>query len=251
MTPKTRDDFIPEVGGFLDGVSGDIVEATFEIASGEYADRVMAEGGGKAKPGVMLKLTIESPELERPTEQSFSVGAADLWEIAGDGKSITNVKNADKHIFRKGSRAWSLVEAMMAAVGEGKLEKGQDFFIGRDTYMTQATFYEGLGFYWEVKQLPKVDPTRPPSNVPLPVKFLGKTTGGTKTAAPEVDTADLDLLVVANATGKTVTELKTWAIKDPTIKGNATYKAEIVSGKKLKELENAGQLTMGADKKYA
>jgi len=251
MSPKTRDDFTPDVGGFLDGMNGDITEAKFEIASGDYADRIIA-GGGDAKPGVMLTLTVVSPELERPLDQSFSVGSSDLWDIAADGRSITHTKNPDKHMFRKGSRAWALVEAMMTAVGDGKLEKGQDFFIGRDSYMTQAEFYEKLSFYWETQSLPTVGGQK--TNVPLPAKYLGEAksgSGGGAKAGTVEDTTDLDLHVVANASGKTITELKTWAIKDEKIKTNNAYKTLIVSGKKLKELEESGMLILGEDKKYS
>ena len=84
---KTRDDFQPDVGAFLDNVDGDIVEVEFDVASGDYADKVMM-GGGDVQPPVVIKLTIESPELEKPAIQSYSVGSQDIWEIKDNGKAI-------------------------------------------------------------------------------------------------------------------------------------------------------------------
>ena len=239
--PKTREDFQPDVGGFLDDVDGDIVDAEFAIASGDYADKVMMGGAG-AKPPVVVKLYIESLELERPATQSYSVGSSELWEIQDNGKSVRNVKNPDKHLFRKGSRAWTLVETMMTTVGDGDLEKGQDFFIKRDMYMTNAKFYTGLSFHWAVQSLETVGGGR--TNTPLPEKFLGETKKG-KVAAPKVEVEDsaLDAIIIENATDKTERELKSFAVRSPEIKKNDAYMKAVVSGKKLKQLEEEGKLT--------
>lgn len=244
---KTRDDFQADVGAFLDGVSGDVVDTEFDIASGDYADKVMM-GGADVQPPVVVKLTIASPELERPAVQSFSVGSQDIWEILDNGKRIQNTKNPDRHLFRKGSRAWSLVEAMMTAVGEGKIEKGQEFFIKRDKYMTEADFYTGLSWDWAAKPLPTVGGGT--TNTPLPVKFLGeaKAMAG-KAVAPvaEVEDEALDAIIIAEAIDKTDRELKSFAVRNPNIKKNDAYMKAIVSGKKLKELEEAGKLTKDPD----
>ena len=156
-------------------------------------------------------------------------------------------------MFRKGSRAGALVEAMMTAVGGGVLGKGQDFFINRNCYMTEAKFFEGLNFYWETKSLPTAAKGGTPRDVPLPVKFLGEVKGGAAApaGAQAVDTTVLDAMVMANASGKTQQQVKTWAVKDPDIKANKEYMTSVVNGKKLTELENGGQLTLGADGKYA
>jgi len=244
---KTRADFMPEVGGFLDNVDGDIVDTEFAIATGDYADKVMM-GGGDAKPPVVIRLTIESPELERPAVQSFSVGSQDLWNIASDGKSIENVKNPDRHLFRKGSRAWTLVEAMMTAVGDGNLDKGQDFFIKKDVYMTEAKFYTGLSFHWAAKTLDTVGGGK--TNTPLPEKFLGEAKPAKGKAAPVIETVEdeaLDAIIVANASGKTDRELKSFAVRSPEIKKDDAYMKAVVSGKKLKQLEYAGLLTKDPD----
>ena len=256
MCPKTREDFVPDIGGFLDGVSGDIVKAIFELASGKYADQVMM-GGGNAKLPVVLTLTIESPDLEKPAVQSFSVGSSEIWEIVNDGKSISNIKSPEKHSFRKGSLSWHLVEAMMAAVGDGDMDKGQEFFVNRDKYMTESAFFTGLSFDWEVKEIQmeigkdkKLITSRPP----LPVKFLGEVGKATKAASktekagtPAPADAVLDKLLIENAGGKSEKDLKTFAVHSAEIKKNEAYLKSVISGKKMRELENAGALIKDPD----
>ena len=240
---KTREDFKPDVGGFLDGVSGDIVDAEFAIASGQYADKVMLGDAG-ATPPVVLTLTVESPGFEKPINQSFSVGAQDQWEIAADGKSVTN-KNPDKRSFRRGSRAMDLVEAMITAVGDGDVAKGQDFFIKRDHYMTEAGFYIGTSWDWVRKNMPTVSGT--PTPVPLPVKMLGETIVKGKPATKKAEAVEddaLDKILTDNASGKKENELKSFAVRNVEIKKNEVYMRAVVSGKKLKELEDSGSLTM-------
>ena len=68
----TREDFIPDVGGFLDGIDGEITGAIFEIASGEYADAVLV-GDSTKKPPVVIVLTVEADELEKPARASSGV----------------------------------------------------------------------------------------------------------------------------------------------------------------------------------
>jgi len=250
MTPKTREDFMPDVGGFLDNMSGDIVDVTFELASGKYADQVMS-GGGSAKPPVMMKLTIEAPDLERPAEQSYSIGSSEVWDIAADGKSVTGAKNPDRKSFRKGSSGWTLVEAMITAAGDGDFDKGQDFFIKRDAYMTEAKFYEGTSWHWATREITyNIGDKVIKSNPPLPEKLLG-TAGSAASAAEAEDTTALDLVIVELAIGKTEMELKKAAIQNPEIKANSKYLQGVVSGKKIKELEGNGLLTKDGSGKYA
>lgn len=246
--PKNREDYAPDVGGFLDDTDGDIVEARFGVATGEYADKIIM-GGGDVKPPVVITLTVEGPELEKPQQQSFSVGSSDLWEISDDEKSIKNVKNPDKHGFRKGSRAYSLVEAMFMAVGKGDLEKGQDFFINRDVYMTDARFYEGLSFHWATVKLPTVE-GKAPSNVPLPDKFLGdrKTAKGKPAETKKITSINstevaLDTIILANISGKTDRDIKGFAVRSAEIKKDSDYLKGVVSGTVLKRLEDSGQIT--------
>lgn len=254
---KTRDDFMPDVGAFLDNVDGDITDAVFEVATGDYADRIMVENA-TAKPSVGVRLTIESPELEKPASQFYSIGSQELWEILDDGKAVRNIKNPDRHVFRKGSIAWTLAEAMFLAAGNGDLGKGQDIIgINRNKYMTDADFYTGTSWHWVTKTVTTTIQGRTvTSNPRVPEKFLGeaKPVSKGKTATKTVDTvedAELDALIVANATDKTDRELKSFAVRNPDIKKNDAYMKAIVSGKKLKQLEEAGLLTMDPDsKKY-
>jgi len=265
--PKSREDFQPDVGGFLDGVSGEIVDAMFDIASGDYADKVML-GGADAKPPVVLTLTVNSPDRVDPVTQSWSVGSQDIWEIINGGKAIQNIKNPDKHSFRSGSRAMSLVEALMTVAGDGDLEKGQDIIIQRNHYMTEAAFYIGFNVTWATQLLATVQGGTP-KPVPLPESLISiasakaATKPGVKTAvkpavkaaaaaAPEAeasDTADLDQVLVDNASGKSEKELKSFAVRNATIKANDVYMKAVVSGKKLRELEAVGTLTMDPESK--
>ena len=67
--------------------------------------------------------------------------------------------------------------------------------------------------------------------------------GATATAAPPgAGTTELDQILVDNSTGKTDTELKTFAVRNPMIKSNDAYMKSIVSGAKLKELEANGSI---------
>jgi hypothetical protein len=254
----TREDLAPDIGGFLDNVPGEIIKATFELASGKYADQIMM-GGGNAKLPVMLTISVESPDLEKTASQSYSVGGSDVWDIVGDGKSIVNIKAPEKRSFRKGSMAWRLVESMMEAAGEGDIDKGQAYFIGRGHYMTDAAFFTGLNWQWEVKEI-KIEigsganKKEIISRPPLPAKLLGATeaaaTGKTATktaAAPVAGAEGLDKLVIDNASGKSEKEVKTFAVHNPEIKKNDAYMKSIVSGKKLRELEASGTLVKHPD----
>jgi len=249
MTPKTREDFAPDIGGFLDNVDGDIVDAVFEIASGKYADQVMM-GGSDAKPPIVITLTVESPALEKPANQSYSVGSSNIWEIVDGGKAIVHT-SPDKHSFRKGSIAWHLVEAMMNAAGGGDLDKGQEFFVNRDHYMTEVEFFTGLSYHWAVTEI-KTEIGKGHtviSHPPLPEVFLGEMTGkaGKAGKAGTPDTDELDTILIANASGKTDKELKSFAVRNADIKKNDVYMKAVVSGKKLKELEDKGDLTKDPD----
>ncbi len=250
---KTRDDFMPDAGAFLDNVDGDIIGAEFEIATGDYADKVMM-GGTDAKQSVGVLLTIESPEMEKPATQFYSIGSAELWEVVDNGKAIRNTKNPDKHSFRKGSIAWTLAEAMFLAAGNGDIGKGQDILgVKRDKYMTEADFYIGTSWHWTAKTVTSnIQGKTVISNPRVPEKFLGEAKPSTKSkTAPKIAEAvedeTLDKLIVANAPDKTERELKSFAVRNPDIKKNDAYMKDIVSGKKLKQLEEAGKLTKNPD----
>ena len=142
----------------------------------------------------------------------------------------------------------SLVGAMATAIGNGNIEKGQEAFVKRDKYMTDSAFYTGFSFHWAVQTLGTVGEST--SDVPLPDKFLGETTvRGKRTAAvaASTDNPELDMILIENAAGKTDRELKSFAVKNEEIKANTPYLTAVVSGKKLKEMENAGTLTKDPD----
>jgi len=256
--PRTREDFIPApAGGFLDGATAEITDAFFDIASGEYADAILMGGDSKTKPSVVLKVVIESPDLEKPAEQQFSVGSQDIWEVSDDGKSITNIKKPDSELFLESCMAASLVNALAEALGGGDMEKGQDVFMKRDIPMTNASFYLGLGtFDWEVKEIKRMIGkreviSRPPLPVRLvnePVKRTTAARSASKAAAPvAVENNELDQIIIDNAAGKTETELKQFAVKVQEIKDNKTYMTSVVRGGKLEELENAGKIMKDPD----
>ena len=254
--PKTKEDFQPDTsGGFLDGSDGDIVAAEFVEASEDYAKK-MATGGASEAPAIGLNLTIESPDLQQPLEQWFSIGSGDVWEIKDGGKEIVNTKHPDRHSFRGGKRPCrgsSLVEAMAKAIGDGNVDKGQEFFIKRDRYMTEKGFYVGLSFDWGRFTLPTAKEGTT-SDVPLPVAFLGEASGGKPAKAEAtVDTEAIEKLVIDIVQGKTEREVKSELIRKHKNDIPEAYMKELVSGNGLKKLEEEGKITKdaeGADGKY-
>ena len=240
MTIKTREDFEPEVTGFLEDSDGAIVDAYF----GPNTNPEYQAKAGTGGMGIML--TIDSPDLQRPLEQWYSIGAEDNWSLSKDGLEVTKVKKPESHLFNKNSRGWVLVESMIAAIGAGDRAKGQDFMVKRDFYMTQAGFYKGLNFHWATKSVPVVG--KPNVDVPMPVVFLGEITGGV--IATSASTDDLDQVVVDLAAGLDDRGLKQAAMKNVALKADNNYMRELVSGPKISELEKAGKLTRGPDGKF-
>ena len=247
--PKTAQDYLPDIGGFLDGQDGDITDALFVVASGAYADKSMVSKPG-TKPSIVLMIKVSSTGADKPVEQSYSVGSQDIWEIVNDGKSIQNTKNPDRHSFRDGSVAYALVKAILTTLGSGDIDKGQLVAAKRDFWMTEAGFYTGLNFAWKNQKLTWViNGVTVESNPPLPDRFLGETAsakkaGPAKAAAPAADTSELDAIVIENASGMTESKLKAFAVKNETIKANGDYLRAIVNGKGLRALEASGLLTM-------
>jgi len=275
MGKTRREDFMGDSGGFLDGVRGVVIDAKFEIASGAYADKMAAdnETAGATteakKPPVVLTLTVESDELEKPATQSWSVGGQDIWDIQEGGKVIVNKKNPDKHIFRNGSNAYDLIEGMALAIGsKGKpfangddygavIEEGQKLFGERDFYVTESGFYLGFDFTWAQETIEKTIGKTVRSirvNIPkiyhgvadktaasAPVKVANKQV---KTGPVDEEEAILDKLLMDNATGKTEKQLKSWAVKQDAIKANDAYMKKITSGEKTAQLAAAGKLIL-------
>jgi hypothetical protein len=144
-----------------------------------------------------------------------------------------------------------LVKAMALALGDGDMEKGQEEFVKRNMYMTEAAFYTGLSYDWEIKVVTReINGKTVTSKPPLPVRLLGTTAAtakkngkSTKSSGSGVTNDALDKIIIDNAAGKTDRELKSFAVRQDAIKDNDAYMKAIVSGKRLQELENEGKLT--------
>ncbi len=234
--PKTREDF-----GLDSGLQTDydaVVAASFE-PNAQYA----AKAGTGDEP--MLKLTMESPDLDKPVVQYYSIGSGKRWKASKDASEITSEANPDSHRFNMNSSAGKLVARMFELVGGGDANKGQDFFIARDCYMTQAGFYAGLKFHMNQE---KTKTQSGESNIMLPDKYLGEEKVAAKTPAG----VDLDKIVIDNAQGKTDRELKAFAVKNDVLKApeNAAYLRDLISGTKLANLEKEEKITKGPDGKY-
>lgn len=251
---KTREDYEPEVTGFLDDVDGAIVDAYFE-------PNPRPEYQQKAGMGPGLTIIVDTPSLDRPYEQWYSVGPEDHWKIGKDGQEVVNIKKPDKHQFNKQSRAWDFVDAVVATLGEGDMAKGQDVLIKRDKFMTEAPLYVGLNFHWRRKPLPTVGGGT--TEVPLPVTYLGEVAPGKRESpkaatAVRADTSEIDNVIAEMASGKTVTELKKAVMVakregkfgDKPFVPDDAYIRDLISGKRLEELENEAKIVKDAEGKY-
>jgi hypothetical protein len=244
--------------GFMNDFDGAITDAYFD----KHPDPKY-----RAKTDeLMLILTLDGPTLEEPEIKTYSIGAKRKWKSNDKGNTVVSDVVVDSHSFVKTARAGALVQEMAKCIGNGDIEKGMEFFATRGYYMTDANFYKNLNFHWLNKTLDqaglKEDGTKATSEVLLPVAFLGEVkAGASHTAAPKQsavpaqsikpETKDnMDDYLIANVAGKTEREVKSWAMKDPTMKGNPTFQREVVSGTKLTDLVTAGTLVMDPDKKF-
>ena len=249
---RTREDFMGIASGFLDGVEVDITGALFAIGYGEYADTI-SQNAGDAKIPVVLVLTMESAELERPTEQQYSVGDQSLWEIIDDGKAVRRIKDPDKEQFSRNCNAFRVVEAMAEAIGGGDIEKGQNIFVKNDVPMTNVAFYTGYRFEMGTKEFSRtIDKKEVKSNLTLPVKYISR--GDAKAAPAEkkeekiADEDELDEKVIEMSHDKTTVELKKAIVEDEDMRTNhSAYIQKIVRGAKLQELEDAGSIMKDPD----
>ena len=240
MEKVTLEDMELETG-LADDFDGAITDACFEVRE-QYAAI-----SGTQDP--MLILTLESPELDSSAETAFYTGAAKQWEIGKGGQEITSAKNPDSHRFNMNSRAGTLVSRMFQLVGEGDKKKGQEFFLAKGHYMTEAPFYTGLSFHWKREKMSTVGgETR---DVLMPNAFLGevKRAPKGKTAVAEVSEEDIVRIQVL-AEGKTERELKSACLKELDLKDNKVLMNKIFNKGLLKNLEAEGKLTVGPDGKY-
>ncbi len=246
---KTREDFELETGLF-DDLDGVIANVFFGPPSGDYSAL-----SGTADAG--LYLVIETPDLEKPMEQFYSLGAKKAWKVTDNGEAVVSEAKPDSHAFNTSSRGGALVQRMMSLIGNGDMDKGKEFFIARDCYMTQKGFYTGLNFHWKREPLKTVGGES--RDVLLPNKYLGevKTAAGAKgptgtgtTSTPSGDATVLDNIVIGLAEGKTERELKQAALKNDALKANSAYMKDLISGAILKKLETDGKLSKGPENKY-
>ncbi len=240
--PKTREDYDLDSGLATD------FDCTFSAEFGtntQYVNKVNAGGGNMDPNEVFLNLTMDSPDLDKPVKQSYSIGSGKKWMANKDGSEITSEANPDSHRFNMNSSGGKLVARMFELVGGGDKNKGQDFFIARDMYMTQTGFYNGIMFHMNQE---KTKTQSGESNIMLPDKYLGEA----KVAAKSTAGVDLDKIVIDLSQGKTDRELKAAAVKNDELKKpeNAAYLRDLISGTKLGNLEKDNKLTKGPDGKY-
>jgi len=229
--------------GLADDFDGVIVDTRFDMPREEYTAKA-----GSSDPWLIL--TLESPELDTPQEQGYSTGSAKQWQIGKGGQEITSARNPDSHRFNMNSRAGMLVSRIFQLVGEGDRKKGQEFFLSRGYYMTEAPFHTGLNFHWKRESLPVVGGGT--SEALMPNAYLGEAKGvATPTRAAAAEVSDEDVVrIQALAEGKAERELKSACLKESDLKDNKALMNMIFNKGLLKNLEAEGKLTVGPDGKY-
>ena len=239
--PKIKEGDYDLETGLFDDLDGTITGAWFGPPTGEYAVR-----SGSTDP--VLTLSLTSDGLEKPMEQTYSIGAAKQWQVAGGGKEVISGKSPENHRFNLNTRAGALVSRMISLVGEGDRAKGQAFFKARDCYMTEAGFYLGLAFHWKREPLPVVSSipgeAKTTSDVLLPVAYLGVVKAA---AAGGDDTLER---LIALAEGKTEREVRQALTKDPGLKDNKDLMHQIFNKGLLAQLVKDGKLVVGPDSKF-
>lgn len=120
------------------------------VLGGRFGTREVYGAAAGARPGeapLMLMLTIQSDEFEKPIEEAWSIGAD--WQLKDeDDQEVVHVKNADFKAFTRNSKAGRLIASMCKAAGEGNIEKGKKFMSSRGE-MTQIKPYTGLMFHFK------------------------------------------------------------------------------------------------------
>lgn len=258
--PKTREDFETINSGLFDDFDGVIIGARFGNPTGKYSENLT----GEAEPG--LYLTFNNPEAEKPVEQFFTIGKG--WKIINDGKAVENKVKPELHGFNKSSKAAKIVDHLAKVIGNGDAEKGKEFYIARDFYMTQAEFYLGWNAHWKNEESTMtVDGSEKTIKTLLPTKWYGEVksgqtaqstqtqsdtqvppqTGSSTTNAPSGNVATLDEMVIKLTGGKDEKGVKIAALgnkelKEAVAKINPGYMKDLVSGAVLKRLESEGKL---------
>lgn len=241
---KVREEDREFGSGLMDDFDGWITSVKF-AANPEY--EAIA---GTSTP--MLTLTLEGAELSQPVNQGWNTGGARNWQITRGGKEITSADKPDTHVFIRNSRAGELVAAMMTTIGGGDLAKGNKAMFDRvnnDKYMTEAEFYEGLGFHW--KRVSMATVSGEPKMVLMPESYLGdKAVAKPKVPKGVVVPDDVLETVLKTADGKTMPELKAAIVKavPKTTLNYGQVMKEIFSGAVTAQLVAEGKLIEDGDK---
>lgn len=240
--PEPSMDDMQLTTGLADDFDGTIVDAKFDV-NPDY-ERV----AGAADP--MLILTLECPEFGEPVTQGWSTGGAPKWEIGRGGLEITSSVNPDLRRFNMNTRAGELVKRMFKLVGQGNEKAGQEVFLVKKHYMTEAEFYSGLSFHW--KREPMRTVSGEARDVLMPNTYLGESAGsGAKASAPTaVAEGDIDRLI-AVAIGKDEMEVKQASLKDEVLSKNSALMHEVFNKGLLGTLVKDGKLKVGDDGKYS
>ena len=230
--------------GLMDDFDGTIVDVRFEEPRAEYAAI-----SGTSDP--VLTLTLESPEMNTPIEQTYSIGAAKQWQVSRGGKEVISAKNPDTHRFNRNCRAGVLVDSLCEVVGSGDKQKGQDALFDRvknDRYMTEAEFYIGLSCHWLRKPLSTVGgETR---DVLMPCAYLGEApVSGKKTSTPVEVSEEDEQSIIAIALGKNEVGFRSAAIRE--LKGKNALLNLIINKDLIKKLVDEGKLTVDDGGLYA
>jgi hypothetical protein len=258
---KTREDFETINSGLFDDFDGKTIGSRFGNPTGKYSENLTSE----AEPG--LYLTFENPEAEKPIEQFFTIGKG--WKIINDGKAVENIAKPELHGFNKSSKAAKIVDHLAKVIGNGDAEKGKEFYITRDFYMTQAEFYLGWNAHWKNEESKMtVEGSEKIIKTLLPIKWYGEVksgqtappaqqtqsgtqvpppAGSSTSNAPSGNVTTLDEMVIKLTGGKDEKGVKLAALgnkelKEAVAKINPGYMKDLVSGVVLKRLESEGKL---------
>ncbi len=234
MVKPTRADM--ELGS---GLINDVDAAITSVFFGMKEDYNRVAGTSEPK----LIFVLEGEELEEPQDVAYNTGAAKKWEVVKDGQEIISGVNPEIHAFNNKSRAGEVVARMFTLIGGGDKAKGQDFFLARGYYMTQAPFYAGLKFHWKREEMITVGGDKKP--VLMPVTYLGEVASKAKkdVVVPEETITQ----IIALAEGKTEKELKQAIVKDPVLSKVTGLVNQILNKGLLKTLETDGKLTKSAE----
>ena len=224
---KVREEDMQLSSGLQDDFDAVIASVEFGISK-EYALK-----SGTSDP--MLTLTFGSEEAES-FSQSYSIGGARQWQIGKGGKEVISQIQPDAHSWNMNSRAGTLVKRMFQLVGNGDMKKGQQFFLSRDRYMTEADFYIGLKFHWKREKMQTLGGEE--RDVLLPVAWIGEVKTVVKGTVPDTSMKK----VIELAIGKTERELKGAILEDPELSKNLDLLDKIFKENLLQTLETGGKL---------